>query len=166
MTMICAWVAAGGKNRGGRFVKEDEADRVLLADEHHGERDDHGGAIIELGKRGAAPVVHRVAGVDDEGDADVALFLVLLDVMPVRPREDAPVEPAKIVAGGVLAVLGELDVEAVKRAAMLTADRTFDQPARPQDQVGNLGDGVRVGIFPRRRHWRVLSGSERLRAAS
>ena len=39
MTMICAWVAAGGKNLGGRLVKEHEADRVLLTHQHHGERD-------------------------------------------------------------------------------------------------------------------------------
>ena len=94
-----------------------------------------------------APVVHRGAGVDDERDADVALFLVLLDVVAVGAGEDAPVEPAEVVAGGVLAVLGELDVEAVEGAAVQAADRPLDEPARPQRQVGDLGDGVRIGIL-------------------
>ena len=151
----------------GRLVEQDQADRVLLAGQEHRQRDDQRGGVVELRQDGAgAPVVHRCAGIDDERDPDVALFLVLLDVMAVGAGEDAPVEPAEVVAGGVLAVRGELDVEAVERAAVLAADRPLDQPPRAQGQVGDPGDDVRIGILPRRRHRRPPSGPGRRSGAS
>ena len=60
--------------------------------------------------------------------------------MAIGAGEDAPVEPAQVVARGIFAVLGELDVEAVERAAVLAADRPLDEPPRAQGQVGDLGD--------------------------
>ena len=57
--------------------------------------------------------------------------------MAIGAGEGAPVEPAEVVAGGVFAVLGELDVEAVERAAMLAADGPLDEP------VATAGSGPR-----------------------
>ena len=42
---------------------------------------------------------------------EVGLLLELLDVVPIAARVDLPVERGQIVAGQVLAVLGELDAE-------------------------------------------------------
>ena len=55
----------------------------------------------------------------------------------------------------------EFDVEAVKGAAVLAADRPFDEPARPQGEVGDRRVDVRIGIRPRRRHRRLPSGPGR-----
>ena len=49
---------------------------------------------------------------------DVGFFLELLDVVAVGPGVDLPVDGGEIVAGQVLAVFGELDAEALERAAV------------------------------------------------
>ena len=51
---------------------------------------------------------------------------------------------ADVVAGGVLAVLDELDAVAEDRAAVHAADEALDDVPRPQFQAGDLGD--RVGV--------------------
>ena len=156
--MTCDRSRARGQDPAGLLVEQHEADRVLLAREQHRQGNDQGRGVVELAERGPrAPVIHRRAGIDDERHTDVALLLVLLDVVAVGAREDAPVEPPKVVAGRVLAVGGKLDVEAVERAAMLPADGPLGQPARPQGEVGDLGDDVRIGIRSRRRHRRPPS---------
>ena len=116
----CACVAPGGKICAGSLSNRARPDRVLLAGQEHRQRGGQRGGVVELGQRPGA-VVHRGAGVDDERGAEVALFLVLLDVVAVGAAEDAPVEPAQVVAGRVFAILGELDVEAVERAAVQAA---------------------------------------------
>ena len=136
----CACVAAGGRMLRCLAVEQDQADRVLLLDQQHGQRDDQRGGVVELRQRAGA-VVHRGAGIDHERDPQVAFFFVLLDVMAIGAPEDAPVEPAQIVAGRVFAVLGELDVEAVERTAMLPADRPFDDTAGAQHQAGDARRG-------------------------
>ena len=46
---------ARGQDRAGRLVEEDEADRVLLAGQEHGQRDDQGGGVVELATARPAP---------------------------------------------------------------------------------------------------------------
>src|SRR5262245_34912188 len=103
--------------------------------EEHGERDNHGGGIVEFGENSRPAVGHGRTRVDDEGDAYVAFVFVLLDVVPVGSGEGAPVEPAEIFTGRVFAVLGKFDIEAVKRAVVHAADRTFDESPRAEREV-------------------------------
>src|SRR6188472_2653783 len=63
---------------------------------------------------------------------EVGLFFELLDVVTVAARVDLPVEPCEIVAGKVLAVLGELYAEALERAAVQTRQKSFDHRPRLQ----------------------------------
>ncbi len=103
----------------------------MLACQEHGQRDDERRGVIKLVEHGArAAIVHRRAGIDDERDAHVAFFFILLDVMTIRARIDPPVEPPQVVARIVIAILGELDVEPVERTAVLAADRPFNEPPR------------------------------------
>jgi hypothetical protein len=51
---------------------------------------------------------------------EIGFFLELLDVVAVAPRVDLPVDRVQIVAGDVLAVLGELDAEPLEGAAVET----------------------------------------------
>ena len=60
---------------------------------------------------------------------EVRLLLVLLDVVAVGFPVDPPVQVAEIVAGGVLAVLGELDGEAFVRAAVQAGNEPLDRLA-------------------------------------
>ena len=64
----------------------------------------------------------------------VGLFLELLEVILVGAAEDLPVEIAEVVAGGVLAVLGELDREAVEGAAVNARDVSLDDRPRAERQ--------------------------------
>ncbi len=63
---------------------------------------------------------------------EVGLFLELLDVVAIAARVDLPVERGQIVARQVLAVLGELDAEALERAAMQPGQKPFDHRPRLQ----------------------------------
>ena len=60
-----------------------------------------------------AAVGHGGGGVEADGGAEVGFLFVLLDVVAVGAGEDGPVEVFEFVAGDVLAVLGELDGEAL-----------------------------------------------------
>ena len=67
---------------------------------------------------GRLAVGHRCAAIQQDLGAEVGLLFVLLDVEPVGPAQDPPVEVPRIVAGGVLAMLGELDAEPLVGAGM------------------------------------------------
>jgi hypothetical protein len=78
-----------------------------------------------------------------QGDAEVRLLDVLLDVIAVALAIDPPVEIAEIIAGDVLPVLGELDRESLVRARVASVDRPHLRGAReelePPDRVDHLG---------------------------
>ena len=61
---------------------------------------------------------------------EVGLLLELLDVVAIAARVDLPVDGREVVAGDVLAVLGELDAEALERAAMQAREEAFDDRPR------------------------------------
>jgi hypothetical protein len=71
--------------------------------------------VVELAGVGAL-VRHAAGGVDEEVGLEVGLLLVLLDVIAIGLAVGAPVDVADLVAGVVLAVLGELDGEPLVRA--------------------------------------------------
>jgi hypothetical protein len=58
---------------------------------------------------------------------------------------DLPVDVLDVVAGRVLAVLGELDGEAVPRAAVPPGQEPLDELARLQFEVVDPGEDVRIG---------------------
>ena len=125
------------------LVEGDAADRVLLAQQQVGQAGGDGAAVVVLVQRPAA-VVHRLADVDDQGAAQVGLFLELLDVEAVGLGPDLPVEVADVVAGGVLAVLHELDRVAEERAAVHAGDEALDDVLGAQVEPRDAGD--RLGM--------------------
>ena len=62
---------------------------------------------------------HRLAGVEKNGDGQLALLLVKLEEKSVEAAVEIPVEAAQVVAGDVVAVVGELDRLAARAAAAL-----------------------------------------------
>ena len=85
---------------------------------------------LVIGARAA--IAHRPADVEQQVAVEVGLLLELLDVVAVAARVDLPVERRQIVAGQVLAVLGELDAEALERAAVQARQEALDDRPRLQ----------------------------------
>ncbi len=70
--------------------------------------------------------------VEQDVGTEVGFELVFLDVEAVGAAEDLPVDVPQVVAGDVLAVLGELDAVAVVGAAVHSGDESGNHRARPQ----------------------------------
>ena len=84
--------------------------------------------VVQLGDT-VRCVPHRRADVEQQMAIEVRLLLELLDVIPVAPGVDLPVDRREIVAGQVLPIFRELDAEALERAAMKTRQEPFDHRA-------------------------------------
>ena len=76
---------------------------------------------------GGALELHRLGRVEEDRRREVGLLFVFLDVEPVAAAVDLPVDVLGVVAGHVLAVLGELDREAVVGAGVHARDVALDQ---------------------------------------
>ncbi len=136
--------AAGGHVEADLGVEGGQAHRVLLPRHQVGEDRRQVRAVLELGELAVVAVAHRAAGVQQDLDPHVGLFLVLLDVEALGAGEHLVVEVAGVVAGGVLAVLGELDAEALVRAGVQAADRALDHAAGHEREVLHPGQGRRA----------------------
>src|SRR5690606_2836814 len=101
----------------GAVVEEGGGDGVALLQDEVGEAGGEAARVVHLGDLAGAEV-HRGGAVEEEVGDEVGVLLVLLDVILVGAAEDLPVEVAGVVAGGVFAVLGELDGEAVEGGAV------------------------------------------------
>ncbi len=109
-------------------IEGDETDGIALLMEEVGEGGGEGGGVAGLVVVEGA-VLHGAGTIEEQVAAEVGFVLELLDVMAVGPGEDPPVEMARVIAGCVLAILGELDGEAVVRAAMEAGPETLDDGA-------------------------------------
>ena len=96
------------------IAESDEPDAVALPVHQIAERRREAGGVVEL-RDAARGVCHRSADVDEQLAVKVGFLFELLDVVAVAPRVDLPVHRGEVVAGDVLAVLGELDAEALER---------------------------------------------------
>ena len=108
--------------------------------------------VVELGQLLAIRVAHRAAQVHHQVAGDVGLGLELLDVVLVGLGVDQPVDVLRVVAGGVLAVLAELDRKAVKRAGVQALQKALDDELRAQVEPRDLADDFRLQIFFDGRH--------------
>jgi len=91
-------------------------------------------------------VAHGGGGVEQEVGPEVGLLLVLLDVEAVAFGEDLPVQVPRVDAGGVLAVLGELDGEPPVRRPVLAGVEPLDDESCGQAEVLQFGQGRRVEV--------------------
>src|SRR5262249_8285025 len=79
----------------------------------------------ELGRRAQA---HRRAGVEQHVDRQVLVLLVEAHEQPLHAAVEVPVDGAQIVAGRVVAGVGELDAAAHAAAAALGAQLAEERP--------------------------------------
>ncbi len=123
---------AGREPQRNLLVEGDEPGGIALPVHQERQRAGQHGAVFELAHRRGAAIAHRSADVEQQVALDVRLFLILLDVVTVAARVDLPVERGEIVAVDVLAVLGELDAEALVRAAMKAREKSLHDRPRLQ----------------------------------
>jgi hypothetical protein len=136
-----------GRDEGRDAVAEqDQADAVVLLDHQVGDGGGQIRGVFELGHFAGA-VAHRRAHVEQDSAAQVGLLVELLDVELVGLGPDLPVDAADVVAQDVLAVLGELDAEAVVGAAMQAGDEALDQEARHEVHVAQLLQVERIEVL-------------------
>src|SRR4051812_35273374 len=79
---------------------------------------------------------HRTACVDDETKPQVRIGFGFLNIVAIRAAKRPPIEPAKIIARHVLAVLSEFDARAAMRAGMPARYTALHGPTRQQWQPG------------------------------
>ena len=115
----------------GLAVGGDQPDGVALADHQVGQRRREPPRVLELRAR-PPRVAHAPRRVDDEVRLEVRLFLIFLDVVAVALAERPPVDVADLVPRPVLAVLGELDREALERAPVHPRHHPLDHQPRHQ----------------------------------
>ena len=125
-------------------VKGHQADHILLLLEHVGQTRGTGAGVVEL--RAVLAVLHRLAGVHDQGALEVGFLFVFFDVEAVRFGPDLPVEMPRVVAGRVFAMRRELDGEAVVGRTVLARDKPFDDQAGTQIEPLDAIEGFGVEI--------------------
>ena len=103
--------------------------------------------VFDLGDALRAEL-HRPAGVEHQAAAEIGVGLELLDEEPIGPPVSAPVEPPQIVAGHVLAILGELDARPPMRAGMPARDGPQHRPPRKQRQPRQPRQHARIQEAP------------------
>src|SRR5882762_5801822 len=138
---------AGGRTRRNQLAaaarEGEHSDGVVLAEHEIGERGRELPRIVQL-RKSVRGVAHRGACVDEQRRAEVRLLLVLLQVFAIRFREHLPVQVAERIAGHVLAVLGELDAEAVVRTLVESGQKAIHDETRAEIETRELRYEVRV----------------------
>ena len=82
----------------------------------------------------------------------VRFLLVLLDVIAIGLAVGAPVDVADLVAGIILAMLGELDAEALVGTLVDAGEEALDEVARDQREPAVLGQRGGIKGEDRIRH--------------
>ena len=121
---------------------EHRADAVAVPGQQAGQRRDEvdqDRPLLALGVD--RPEVDRRAQVEQEPGGDLAILVVLADVRRVHPGGDVPVDVPDVVAGLVLAQVGEVDAVAVEQAPVVA----LEQAVQPADDlpVEPLEDALR-----------------------
>ena len=122
------------------LVEGHQPHRVLLVDHQVAQRGRQADAVFELRQLLAIGVAHRTAQVHHQVAGDVGLGLEFLDVILVGLGVDQPVDVLGVVAGGVLAMLAELDGEAVEGAGVQAVQKPPDDELRAEIQPLDLAD--------------------------
>ena len=125
--------AALGRNFDGVLREAPEPDGIALLRGEIAERAREPARVVEAG--GALrSEAHRAAGVDQQAETQVGVGLEFLDVKTVAASPRAPVEPARVVAGNVFAILRKLERRAAHWAAVLSRDAAEHRVPRVQRQ--------------------------------
>jgi hypothetical protein len=128
----------GGEAFRDRVGEEGERGRIALADEHVHQAGGEGAGVLEFRDRAGLAKVEAGGGIDEDGGAQAGLVLEAADHVPIRFREDLPVDQVGRVAFDVVAVLGELDRSAKVGRAVQALDAALHRPSRGNAEAANL----------------------------
>ena len=106
--------------------EDDQADLVIVADRAEREDRREFGGNLALRPRHAAEQT-RGAEIDQQHDRELALLDILFDERRAHARGNVPVDRTHVVAGHILANLGELDPAALEHAVILAGENAVDQ---------------------------------------
>src|SRR5205807_1895017 len=107
---------------------------------------------------------HRATDVQQDVQVQVRVAVEILDVEPMLPGEELPVNVPRVVPLHILVMRGELDAEPDVRAAMQTVQETFDDRPRTQLDAIEAREELGVGQFAGVDHgFGSLRGSPRSR---
>ena len=127
--------APAANRRGALSSHEPQARGIAAGDGDVGERRGDEGRVRDLGAgRGGPAVPHRGGRVDEHAEGPVGLGLELTHDEAVVPEQRAPVEPAEVVAGDVLAEAPELDARPAKPAVVRARVDALGDERRAQAQ--------------------------------
>jgi hypothetical protein len=137
-----------GRQAGVELLVEDhQTAGILLVDHQPAERRGEGDRVVEFRQLLAVGVGHRPARVDHEVAGDIGLGLEFLDVVLVGLGVDKPVDVLRIISGGILAMLAELDRKALVGAGMETLKKPADDELGAEIESGDLPHDLGLQIF-------------------
>ena len=125
------------------LVEGQQTDAVALQVKEVGESAGQSVSILRFGV-GKRAVAHRAAVIDQQMAAKVGFVLKLFDIIAVSAGVEPPVQVARVVAGAVLAILGELDGEAVIRTGVEAVPESFHNDFGAQLEVFDGHQGERI----------------------
>ena len=125
------------------LVEGDDADAIALPLRQVGHARADEAAVLELGKA-LARELHRPRDVEQDRHVRVSVGLILLDVIAIGARVEAPVDAADVVAGDVAAMLGKVDRGAEERRPVQPVDEALHHRAREQLEVADPRQDRRV----------------------
>ena len=116
-------------------ARRDDAHAIEIREPDVRER---GTDALRVPELSSAAEAHRRAGVDDEIDGEVLLFLEEAQEQSVEALVDVPIEIADVVARLVIAVIGELDAAAALLGAPFGAHAPTENPPAHDGEVVEL----------------------------
>ncbi len=132
--------AAGRRPSLGHPVPHDaDTDALVVHERHEAERRRQAAPVFELGR---LAVVHGGRRVQQQVQAEVFLVDEELQVEPVQPPEDVPVDVAEVVPHPVRPVVHELDAAAAVGALAVALDPAAEGPLREQREPLQLDQEV------------------------
>ncbi len=84
--------------------------------------------------------LHRVAGVEQDGQRAVGFAAIALEIQALGSGVDVPIDVAQIVAGSVGAIFGELLAETEVGRTVQAGDEAIDHGLGDQFQAGDAGE--------------------------
>ena len=122
-----AGMAARGSRHFHRIGIDKDADLVALRACKIGHAGGNNRCIAEFAAwRFFALIVHRGAGIQQDGAAQISLFMIYFRAGLTLPRKQLPVEMLQVVAGNIAAVLHEFTAGTAASAAVQAGYQPLD----------------------------------------
>jgi len=135
----------GGKHRADLRIEYHQSGGIALAHHEICEARGYAASIFELAHPVRIGLVsHRCGSVQQDVAGEVRLLFELLHIVAVALAEDFPVDVLDVVAGRILAVLGELHGKSAERTSVETQYETLYNGLRQKLHVVDVGENIEI----------------------